>query len=114
MLFSDFGARAGSGADDSEWTKGSAFLSVSRVAGTTASPAGLLGAPGEEAEEAAIQDALDSESSDLKQARARFEARFLEAKLKDCGGNVSRLAEAVGMDRSALHRKLKSLNIQAD
>ncbi len=76
--------------------------------------AGLLGAPGEEAEEAAIQDALDSESSDLKQARARFEARFLEAKLKDCGGNVSRLAEAVGMDRSALHRKLKSLNIQAD
>jgi two-component system nitrogen regulation response regulator NtrX len=68
----------------------------------------------DEAEDAAIQDALEGESSDLKQARARFEARFLEAKLRECGGNVSRLAEAVGMDRSALHRKLKSLNIQAE
>ncbi|SNS09788.1 two-component system, NtrC family, nitrogen regulation response regulator NtrX [Humidesulfovibrio mexicanus] len=51
---------------------------------------------------------------DLKQARAAFEARFLEAKLKEFGGNVSKLAEAVGLDRSSLYRKLKGYGIMAD
>jgi two-component system nitrogen regulation response regulator NtrX len=51
---------------------------------------------------------------DLKEARAAFEARFLEAKLREFGGNVSRLAEAVGLDRSSLYRKLKGYGIQAE
>lgn len=49
---------------------------------------------------------------DLKTARAVFETRFLEAKLRECGGSVSKLAEAVGMERSSLYRKLKAYNIQ--
>ena len=49
---------------------------------------------------------------DFKAARAEFEARFLERKLKEYRGNVSRLAEAIGLERSYLYRKLKSCNIQ--
>ena len=51
---------------------------------------------------------------DLKQARAAFEARFLEAKLKEFGGNVTKLAEAVGLERSSLYRKLKAYNLQVE
>ncbi|WP_177327446.1 helix-turn-helix domain-containing protein, partial [Salidesulfovibrio brasiliensis] len=51
---------------------------------------------------------------DFKQARAEFEARFLDAKLKEFGGNVSQLAKAVGMERSSLYRKLKAYDIQTD
>ncbi len=50
----------------------------------------------------------------LKQARADFEARFLGIKLKECNGNVSKLAKAVGLERSSLYRKLKLYKIQAD
>jgi len=49
---------------------------------------------------------------DLKTARMIFETRYLEAKLRECGGSVSKLAEVVGMDRSSLYRKLKACNIQ--
>ncbi|MDK2955208.1 MAG: hypothetical protein PWQ57_704 [Desulfovibrionales bacterium] len=48
----------------------------------------------------------------FKEARARFEAEFLQAKLREYGGNVTRLAEAVGLERSSLYRKLKAYNIQ--
>lgn len=50
--------------------------------------------------------------TDFKTARALFEARFLEARLREHGGNISRLAEAIGLERSYLHRKLKSYGIQ--
>ncbi|ABB39797.1 two component, sigma54 specific, transcriptional regulator, Fis family [Oleidesulfovibrio alaskensis G20] len=49
---------------------------------------------------------------DFKAARTAFEARFLEAKLQEFGGNITRLAEAIGLERSYLYRKLKSYNIQ--
>ncbi|CCH49261.1 sigma-54-dependent transcriptional regulator [Pseudodesulfovibrio piezophilus] len=52
--------------------------------------------------------------NDLKKARADFEARFLEAKLRDCDGNISQLAKAVGLERSSLYRKLKAYKIQID
>ena len=52
--------------------------------------------------------------TDLKQARADFEARFLEAKLRECDGNISQLAKAVGLERSSLYRKLKAYKIQTD
>ena len=52
--------------------------------------------------------------ADLKQARADFEARFLETKLKECDGNITQLAKAIGLERSSLYRKLKAYKIQTD
>lgn len=47
----------------------------------------------------------------LREARERFERDYLMAQINRFGGNISRTAEFVGMERSALHRKLKSLGI---
>ncbi|HIF09580.1 MAG TPA: sigma-54-dependent Fis family transcriptional regulator, partial [Sneathiellales bacterium] len=47
----------------------------------------------------------------LRQAREIFEREYLMAQIKRFGGNISRTANFIGMERSALHRKLKSLNI---
>ena len=47
----------------------------------------------------------------LKEAREAFEREYLAAQVGRFGGNVSRTAEFVGMERSALHRKLKSLGL---
>ena len=49
--------------------------------------------------------------ADFKSARTIFENRFLAAKLQEYGGNITRLAEGIGLERSYLHRKLKSLGI---
>lgn len=48
---------------------------------------------------------------DFKTARAEFEREFLASKLTEFQGNISRLAEAIGLERSYLHRKLKSYGI---
>ena len=73
-------------------------------------------APGEDGEETEGElDTLIADGpADLKQARAHFEARFLEAKLREFDGNISRLAKAVGLERSSLYRKLKAYKIQTD
>jgi len=47
----------------------------------------------------------------LRDAREVFEREYLVAQISRFGGNISRTAEFVGMERSALHRKLKSLNV---
>ena len=47
----------------------------------------------------------------LKEAREAFERDYLAAQVGRFGGNISRTAEFVGMERSALHRKLKSLGL---
>ena len=47
----------------------------------------------------------------LKEAREKFEKNYLEIQLKRHNGNVSKTADYIGMERSALHRKLKSLGI---
>lgn len=49
----------------------------------------------------------------LRQARELFEKNYLTSQLNRFGGNVSRTADFVGMERSALHRKLKSLAVDA-
>lgn len=49
----------------------------------------------------------------LRQAREIFEREYLNTQLNRFGGNISRAAKFVGMERSALHRKLKSLNVMA-
>ena len=50
----------------------------------------------------------------LREAREQFERAYLQAQLERFGGNVSRTASFVGMERSALHRKLRSLSIHSD
>ncbi len=47
----------------------------------------------------------------LREAREVFEREYLMAQINRFGGNISRTAEFIGMERSALHRKLKSLGI---
>ena len=47
----------------------------------------------------------------LREAREVFEREYLIAQISRFGGNISRTAEFIGMERSALHRKLKSLGI---
>jgi two-component system nitrogen regulation response regulator NtrX len=47
----------------------------------------------------------------LREAREVFEREYLVAQINRFGGNISRTAEFVGMERSALHRKLKALGI---
>jgi two-component system, NtrC family, nitrogen regulation response regulator NtrX len=47
----------------------------------------------------------------LRDAREVFEREYLVAQINRFGGNISRTAEFIGMERSALHRKLKSLRV---
>ncbi|MGE3247713.1 MAG: sigma-54-dependent transcriptional regulator [Beijerinckiaceae bacterium] len=47
----------------------------------------------------------------LREAREMFEREYLIAQISRFGGNISRTAEFIGMERSALHRKLKSLGV---
>ena len=47
----------------------------------------------------------------LREARELFERQYLMAQINRFGGNISRTAGFVGMERSALHRKLKSLGV---
>lgn len=49
----------------------------------------------------------------LRDAREVFEREYLLAQISRFGGNISRTAEFVGMERSALHRKLKSLGVSS-
>jgi two-component system nitrogen regulation response regulator NtrX len=50
----------------------------------------------------------------LREARELFERQYLLAQLNRFSGNISRTATFVGMERSALHRKLKTLGVNAD
>ncbi len=50
----------------------------------------------------------------LREAREIFEREYLLAQVDRFGGNISRTAVFVGMERSALHRKLKTLGVQDD
>jgi len=64
------------------------------------------GAPGADAAFPAVFTALP-----LREARDLFEQRYLMAQINRFGGNISRTADIVGMERSSLHRKLKSLGV---
>ena len=54
----------------------------------------------------------DTLSFTLKEARELFETNYLVNQLKKNSGNISKTADLIGMERSALHRKLKSLGIK--
>ena len=49
----------------------------------------------------------------FKEARRQFEAEYLQAKLQENDGNISKTAEQIGMERSHLHKKVKALGIAA-
>ncbi|MDP2855106.1 MAG: sigma-54 dependent transcriptional regulator [Smithellaceae bacterium] len=61
------------------------------------------------------QSALTPESStvsdSLRDARLDFERQFIIKKLEEYDGNISKTAEAIGLERSNLHKKLKSLKV---
>jgi two-component system nitrogen regulation response regulator NtrX len=54
----------------------------------------------------------NSLSYKLKEAREQFETSYLVSQLKKNNGNISKTADFIGMERSALHRKLKALGIK--
>jgi two-component system, NtrC family, nitrogen regulation response regulator NtrX len=64
----------------------------------------------------AVKDKTDSYNSvlsfPLKEAREKFEKDYLTSQLKKHKGNISKTASFIGMERSALHRKLKTLGIK--
>ncbi len=56
----------------------------------------------------------DIMSIPLREAREIFERQYLTAQIGRFGGNISRTSAFIGMERSALHRKLKSLQIKTE
>jgi len=49
----------------------------------------------------------------LREARERFEREFIQRRLREVGGNITRAAERLGIERSNLHRKMKAYGIEA-
>lgn len=58
------------------------------------------------------REGVELMSKPLREAREIFEREYLVSQVNRFGGNISRTAGFIGMERSALHRKLKSLGIQ--
>ncbi len=63
--------------------------------------------------QARSSDGRGGEFATLQQARAAYEREFILKKLEENQGNVSRTAEALGLERSHLYRKMKALGITA-
>jgi two-component system, NtrC family, nitrogen regulation response regulator NtrX len=61
-----------------------------------------------------LDPAADMMGLTLREARDLFEIQYLQAQLVRLGGNISRTAAFVGMERSALHRKLKQLGVTTE
>ena len=59
-----------------------------------------------------IFDVKDTLAVPLKEARENFEKEYLTTQLKKFGGNISKMSKFIGMERSALHRKLKTLGVK--
>ena len=50
-------------------------------------------------------------SDSLKEAKGEFEKAYIEGKLNEYNGNISQTAEAIGVERSNLHKKIKQYNL---
>ncbi|MEK6554499.1 MAG: helix-turn-helix domain-containing protein, partial [Bdellovibrionota bacterium] len=64
---------------------------------------------------AGLQSDLNSQfntESSFRKARAEFEKEFLIQKINENGGNISKTAEAIGLERSYLHRKIKAYGLE--
>lgn len=55
---------------------------------------------------------IDTDMSTFRDARAKFEREYLVKKIEENGGNISKTAEAIGLERSYLHRKIKAYGIE--
>ncbi len=75
------------------------------------SPSELEGAEPNEVEDGRVVLAGALATLPLREARELFEREYLLTQINRFGGNISRTATFVGMERSALHRKLKSLGV---
>jgi two-component system, NtrC family, nitrogen regulation response regulator NtrX len=71
----------------------------------------LQGENGQSAEEGRVVLSGALATLPLREARELFEREYLMTQIHRFGGNISRTATFVGMERSALHRKLKSLGV---
>ncbi len=60
------------------------------------------------------QGVVELMSKPLREAREIFEREYLQSQINRFGGNISRTATFIGMERSALHRKLKAVGIQSN
>ena len=67
---------------------------------------------GEELASLTAQSAPDFLSMSLREAREYFEREYLLAQVQKFAGNISRTASFIGMERSALHRKLRQLQVE--
>lgn len=88
------------------------------MAGDGREPIGIAGLPPELTDSAtkSMDPRANGEfvSMPLRDAREQFERTYLQSQLQRFGGNISRTANFVGMERSALHRKLKTLGLHSD
>lgn len=58
-----------------------------------------------------VNSQINIVTSSLREAREAFEREYLKVQIRRFSGNISKTAAFVGMERSALHRKLKSLGL---
>ena len=72
--------------------------------------AGLL----DKREASANQQVDITDMSTFREARAEFEKDYLIKKIAENGGNISKTAETIGLERSYLHRKIKAYGIEAN
>src|SRR3546814_7450998 len=72
------------------------------------SPAEVLGDQERLSPEQAVKSII---ATPLREARESFEREYLKAQIRRFSGNVSRTAAFIGMEKSALHRKLKALGL---
>jgi two-component system, NtrC family, nitrogen regulation response regulator NtrX len=63
-------------------------------------------------QESLVKSTENSLSVPLKEAREKFEKEYLTTQLRKFNGNISKTADFIGMERSALHRKIKGLGIK--
>jgi len=80
------------------------------IIGLDALPADLLAGPKEQGTEQLLQKSL---SLPLREARELFEQHYMASQLSKFDGNISQMAKFIGMERSALHRKLKTLKVDS-
>ena len=62
---------------------------------------------------AGMLESTDLVGMSLRDAREQFEREYLALQITRFNGNISRTAEFIGMERSALHRKLKALGVNS-
>ncbi|MCB0407431.1 MAG: sigma-54-dependent Fis family transcriptional regulator [Bdellovibrionales bacterium] len=59
-----------------------------------------------------VGDTQSLASANFREARAQFERDYLEQKISENNGNISKTAESIGLERSYLHRKIKTYGIE--